>query len=97
MFRQFAPTDGEPVDKFVVRLCRQARQCNFGESLNDNLRDQIIEKLPDMELKRKLLETRNITLSQVLEKVRASEAADHQLNTVAHKYHGKSIELILHN
>ena len=36
---------------------------------------KIIEKLPDIELKKKLLEIRNITLAQVLEKTRASEAA----------------------
>ena len=83
VFRQLAPTDGEPVDKFVVRLRQQARHCNFGETLDDNLRDQIIEKLPDMELKRKLLETRNITLAQVLEKARASEAAGHQVKHMA--------------
>ena len=83
MFRQLAPTDGESVDKFVVHLCRQARYCNFGDALDDNLRDQLIEKLPDIELKKKLLETRNITLAQVLEKTRASEAAGQQVKHMA--------------
>ena len=31
VFWQLALTDGESVDKFVVRLRRQARYCNFGE------------------------------------------------------------------
>ena len=83
VFRQLAPTDGESVDKFVVRLRRQARACNFGDALDDNIRDQLIEKLSDMELKKKLLETRNITLSQVLEKTRASEAAGQQVKHMA--------------
>ena len=56
---------------------------NFGDSLDDNLRDQLIEKLPDIELKKKLLETRNITLAQVLEKTRASEAAGQQVKHMA--------------
>ena len=81
--RQLAPTDGESVDKFVVRLRRQARYCNFGDSLDDNLRDRLIEKLPDIELKKKVLETRNITLAQVLEKTRASEAAGQQVKHMA--------------
>ena len=55
MFRQLAPTDGEPVDKFVVRLRQQARHCNFGETLDDNLRDQTIEKLPDRKRERRKL------------------------------------------
>jgi len=62
VFRQLAPMDGESVDKFVVRLGRQARCCNFGDCLDDNLRGQLIEKLPDIELKKRLLETRNITV-----------------------------------
>ncbi len=72
------------VNRFISLLCVSvSRHCNFGEILDDNLRDQIIEKLPDLELKRKLLETRNITLSQVLEKARASEAAGHQVEHMA--------------
>ena len=39
VFRQLARMDGEAVDNFVVRLRRQARYCNFGGSLDDNLRD----------------------------------------------------------
>ena len=47
----------------------------WDEFLNDNLRDQLIEKLTDFELKRKLLEQRNITLEEALDKARAWEAA----------------------
>ena len=39
VFRQLAPTEGEPVKKFVARLRQQARHCNFGDSLDDNLQD----------------------------------------------------------
>ena len=42
VFRQLAPTLGETADKFMVRLRKQARHCNFGEALNENLRDQLI-------------------------------------------------------
>ena len=83
VFWQLVLMDGESVDKFVVRLRRQARYCNFGDALDDNLRDQLIEKLPNIELKKKLLETRNITLAQVLEKTRASEAAGQQVKHMA--------------
>ena len=58
-----------------VRLRNQVRHCNFGTSLNDNLRDQLIKKLTDFELKRKLLEQRNNTLEEVLDKAHAWEAA----------------------
>ena len=55
-FCQLVPTPGETADKFMVRLRKQARHCSFGEALNENLGDQLIEKLPDVELKKKLLE-----------------------------------------
>ena len=83
VFRQLAPTEGEPVDKFVVRFRQQARHCNFGTSQDDNLKDQLIEKLTDRKLKKKLLKTRNITLADVLEKARASEAAGQQMKYLA--------------
>ena len=80
VFRQLAPTPGETADKFMVRLRKQARHCNFGEALNENLRDQLIEKLPDVELKKKLLEVNNITLEAAMDKVRKWEASREQAN-----------------
>ena len=73
VFRQLSLQEGETADQFMVRLRKQAGYCNFGTSLNDNLRDQLIEKLTDFELKRKLLEQRNITLEEALDKARAWE------------------------
>ena len=64
VLRHMAPGAGETVDKFLVHLRKQARHCNFGESLEENLRDQLIEKLPDIEWKKKLLEVKNNTLKQ---------------------------------
>jgi hypothetical protein len=46
--------------------------------LNDNLRDQLIEKLTHFELKRKLVGHRNITLEVALDKARAWDAAGRQ-------------------
>ena len=80
VFRQLAPTPGETADKFMVRLRKQVRHCNFGEALNENLRDQLIEKLPDVELKKKLLEVNSITLEVAIDKVRKWEASREQAN-----------------
>ena len=59
--RHMAPLSGESADKFLVRLKKQARHYNFGEALDDKLRDQLIEKFSDIEWKKKLLEGRNIS------------------------------------
>ena len=64
----------------MVRLRKQARHCNLGETLNENLRDQLIEKLRNVELKKKLLEVNNITLEAAMDKVRKWEASREQAN-----------------
>ena len=79
VFRHMAPLSGESADKFLVRLKKQARHCNFGEALGDNLRDQLIEKLSDIEWKKKLLEVRNISLEDAMDKIRLWEQARDQV------------------
>ena len=62
----------------MVRLRKQARHCNFGATLEENLRDQLIEKLPAVELKKKLLEVNNITREAAIDKIRKWEASREQ-------------------
>ena len=78
VFRHIAMSEGETADQYMIRLKKQARHCNFGASLEDNLRDQLIEQIKNLDLKKKLLETRNITLEQALDKARAWETANLQ-------------------
>ena len=47
-------------------------------SLEEHLRDQLIEKLPDVELMKKLLEVHNTTLEAAMDKVRKWEASREQ-------------------
>ena len=75
VFRQLAPKEEETTYQFMVHLRKQARHCDFGTNLNNNLRDQLIK---NFELKRKLLEQRNITLEEALDKARVWEAAGRQ-------------------
>ena len=63
----------------MVRLRKQARHCNFGEALCENLRDQPIKKLPDVKLK-KLRDANNITLEAALDKVWKWEASRERAN-----------------
>ena len=78
VFRPLTLTKGETADKFMVHLRKQARHCNFCTTLDENLRDQLIEKLPDVELKKKLLEVNNITLDDAMDKFRKWEASREQ-------------------
>ena len=65
----------ETAIKFMVRLCKHGRHCNLSATLVENVLVQLIKKLPDVELKKKLLEVNNITLEVAIDKVRKREAS----------------------
>ena len=54
-FRQLAQLQGETTDQFVCRLRQKAVSCEF-DKLDEAIRDQLIEKCRDPELRRKFLE-----------------------------------------
>ena len=83
LFRQISFQDGETCDHFVVRLRQQARHCDFGQAADDFIRDQLIDKVPNTGLKKKLLEERNITLKRALEVARKWEAAGEQASRMS--------------
>src|SRR6218665_739847 len=56
VFRQMKQESKETVDQFVSRFRRQAENCEFGEQLEENVRDQVIDKCSSSLFRRKLLE-----------------------------------------
>jgi|SRR6218665_2256865 len=68
VFRQMKQESKETVDQFVSRLRRQAENFEFGEQLEENVRDQVIDKSSSL-FRRKLLEkgkTLTLTVAQDL-------------------------------
>lgn len=41
VFRELPQNENERIDMFLMRLREQAERCNFGDNLDDNIRDQI--------------------------------------------------------
>ena len=76
-FLQMAPNSGETADQFVAHLRLQAQHCDFTD-VEDQIRDQLEEKIGPVQLRRKLLETSNIKLHDALKVARGFEAADQQ-------------------
>ena len=72
-FRKMAPNFGETADQFVARLRRQAQHCDFTD-VEDQIRDQLVEKIGPVQLRRKLPETSNIKLHDALKLASAWEA-----------------------
>lgn len=82
-FRQISFQQGETCDQFVVRLRRQARYCQYGGTVEEHIRDQLIDRLPNSELKKKMLQERNVTLDRAMEIARTWEAAGEQASVMS--------------
>ena len=61
------PTQGaeETMDAYVTRLRTLAKTCQFGTSLDEMIRDQIIEKCASNARRRPLLRERELTLDKL--------------------------------
>lgn len=76
-FRSMSQEQSETVDQFEMRLRRQAEYCNFDKLIDEQLRDQILDKVFSRELKRKLIEIGpDMTLQSVLDTARCWEDAN---------------------
>ena len=74
-FRRQQP--GESFDNFVVSLRELIKTCKFCSETctQKNLRDQIIERLRDVETVKDLLKENNLTLNNTIDRCRCREAA----------------------
>lgn len=79
-FRQMAPEPNEKLDKFAIRLKKQATNCSFEDQTDSMIVDQIVSTTKDEKLKRKCLE-KDHTLDEVLAMGRTHESVQLQLNT----------------
>ena len=84
------------MDAYVTRLRNLSKTCEFGTSLHEMIRDQIIEKCASTALRRRLLRERELTLDNLLLIARSFELADRQALEIEQKFdsstHLNSIE-----
>ena len=82
VFRQMQQMEGETINQFVCRLRQKAISCEF-PSVNEAIRDQIIEKCRDPKLRRKFLEkSSEATLTVLQETARVHEAVNTQMQSM---------------
>ena len=82
-FRQCTQLEGEKVDSWHTRLRIKARMCEYEDRADSIIRDQIVACCSSTKLRRKLLETPNISLQETLKTACSLEAAE---------MHAKAIE-----
>nr|XP_047141475.1 uncharacterized protein LOC124816358 [Hydra vulgaris] len=67
--------DEESVSGYITELPRLSEHCEFGENLNDYLRDRFVCGLNNENVQQKLLTIKNLTLEITLDTARAYETA----------------------
>ena len=74
----------EPIDAYVAALRSLAKTCGFCECLNDSLlRDRIVLGVNNLNLRKRLLQERNLNLKKCIDLCRSSEAAASHLKNIS--------------
>ncbi|XP_055543276.1 uncharacterized protein LOC129728835 [Wyeomyia smithii] len=66
LLRQIKQKAEESIDAFTIRLRVQAERCGFGDRVEENVKDQIIENCQSAALRRELLKRGDADLQEVL-------------------------------
>lgn len=72
--RSMKQNNGEKIESFVIRLRVQAEKCDFGDKVDENIKDQLIEKCSSAEMRREMLKKGDATLSETLKAAKVFEA-----------------------
>lgn len=81
VFRQLKQNKNERIDFFMLRLREQAERCDFGDQLDENIRDQITTGCFSDALRRKILERENESLDNIMKIARIREVVSKQQKT----------------
>ena len=76
--------EGELCSKFLAELRRLTEHCNFGNFLQDALRDRFVCGLKDERIQRRLLSEKDLTLQKALEIATAMETAAKDSSEIKH-------------
>ena len=82
VFRQLCPQHGETMMQSSTILKQQVKLCDFGDKLEENVRDQLIDKCSDRRLKANFLEKGALTLTEAIDLARAHENAQQQVRNM---------------
>lgn len=78
LLRQMHQKVGESTDAFTIRLRVQAERCGFGDRVDENIKDQIIQNCQSTALRRELLKRGDVSLEEVLSTAKIFETVAQQ-------------------
>lgn len=75
-------SSGITVDRFVTELRHKSKDCEFGRSEDDMLRDKLVFTINDPRLKKRLLRENGLTLQKPIDICRSAEQAKTQIQAM---------------
>lgn len=78
LLRQMKQRSGESIDGFTIRLRVQAERCGFGDRMEENIKDQIIQNCQSATLRRDLLKRGDASLEEILSVAKIFETVAQQ-------------------
>ncbi|XP_058464383.1 uncharacterized protein LOC131438388 [Malaya genurostris] len=78
LLRQMKQRVSESIDAFTIRLRVQAERCGFGDRMEENIKDQIIQNCQSAALRRDLLKRGDASLEEILSVAKIFETVAQQ-------------------
>ena len=75
----------ESIEQFVTRLRKLTLYCEYGDSTEDQILDQVIATYNSTKLRRKLMTESDLTLEKVLQIGQSMKQAQHHLSSIEQK------------
>ncbi|UYV73133.1 hypothetical protein LAZ67_10001914 [Cordylochernes scorpioides] len=82
IFQKMDQKSGETISKYIIRLKEQAQRCNFGDFLQESLRDRFVAGIIDTPTQKKLLQEEGLTFEGALDIALSAESADKDLHNL---------------
>lgn len=86
LFWQLKPEESEPLEKFILRVQKQAAKCDFGSNTmsakEKSVLDKIIQCAPNI-LRNKFFEKENLTLDKAIRMVNTFQSVNYQTSAMS--------------
>ena len=89
-YSRFRQSD-ESVSAFVAELRNLAKECDFGERLEENLRDRLVCGISDEVIQKRLLSEQNLTFKKAFEIAQSHESAAKNIATLHGSYQSHDV------
>ena len=74
--------NGEPIELYVAELRKMAKSCNYRDLEESLIRDRVVLGVPDVSVRKRLLQESDLNLTKAVSVVKAHEANKKQMQCI---------------